>query len=88
MAFTKEQIEGNAAYFRARLQAVKQKADAVHWVKGEPTEDFVLADVRGRDVFHKEHVQGSICLPENEIPALAAQLPRDKPIVTFCWNHL
>lgn len=88
MTYTREQIEANAAYFRMRLQAVKQKADAAHWAKGEGSHDFVLADLRGRDAFAKGHVQGAVCLPMGEMESLAPRLSKDREIVTFCWNHL
>ena len=88
MTYTREQIEGNAAYFRMRLQAVKQKADAAHWAKGEGSHDFVLVDVRGRDAFAKAHVQGSVCVPLGEMESLAPRLSKEREIVTFCWSHL
>ena len=88
MTFTREQVEANAAYFREKLQAVKQKADVAKWVKGEGGGDFVLVDVRGRAAFEREHVTGATCVPFEEIQALHGQLPRDRELVTYCWNHL
>jgi rhodanese-related sulfurtransferase len=87
MTFTKDQIESNAAYFRQRLQAVKQLNDVKKWAKDDGG-DFVLLDVRGRDAFAKAHPAGATCVPFEEIETLAAQLPRDRELVTFCWSHL
>ena len=88
MPFSREQIEANAAWFRAKLAAVRQKNDVVKWTKGEGGLDFVVADVRGREAFAKGHVRGAACVPIAEIETLARTLPRDKPIAAFCWNHL
>ena len=37
--------------------------------------------------FAKAHIQGAINVPADEVKDLAAQLPRDKTLVTYCWNH-
>ena len=87
MTYTREQIEANAAWFRAKLQAVKQKKDVADWASGTGSGSFVLVDLRGRDAFEKGHVAGATCLPMGEMEALAGQLPRDREIVTFCWSH-
>jgi rhodanese-related sulfurtransferase len=90
MAFkpTQDDIRANHDYFAAKLRAEEQKQSVIHWVKQEPGgHDMVLIDTRPRDAFAKAHIQGAICVPLDELKELAAQLPRDKTLVTYCWNH-
>lgn len=88
MAFSSDDIRANRDFFAAKLRAYRQFHDLVHKVKGDaPVSDFVLVDVRGRDAFARAHVPGALCVPLGELDALAAQLPRDRELVTFCWSH-
>ena len=86
MAFTGDQIRANRDYFEAKLGAEKQKADVVKKVK-EKQGNFMLLDVRGRQAFEQGHIEGAWCLPLAEIDTFAGRLPKDKEIVTYCWNH-
>jgi hypothetical protein len=87
MAISPDLVASNRAYFQAKLAAERQWIDVVRRLKGEaPSADWILADVRGRDPFAKAHMQGAVCLPVDEIGALAPLLPRDREIVTYCWN--
>jgi len=90
MAFkvTPDDIRANREYFAAKLRAEEQKASVIHWVKKEPGgHEIVLIDTRARDAFAKAHIPGAINVPVDEVKDLAAQLPRDKTLVTYCWNH-
>jgi len=90
MAFkvTPDDIRANREYFAAKLRAEEQKASVIHWVKKEPGgHEIVLIDTRARDAFAKAHIPGAINVPADEVKDLAAQLPRDKTLVTYCWNH-
>jgi rhodanese-related sulfurtransferase len=88
MAFTPDDIRANREYFAAKLRAEEQKQDVIRWVKNEPgAHDIVLIDTRSRDGFVKAHIQGAISVPLEELKDLASQLPRDKTLVTYCWNH-
>ena len=88
MAFSQDEIRANREYFAAKLKAERQKADVVKKVKGEPgAPDFVLVDTRARDAFAQGHIRGAVNVPVAEIAALAPKLPRDKELVTYCWNH-
>jgi rhodanese-related sulfurtransferase len=88
MAFTPDDIRANREYFAAKLRAEEQKQSVIHWVKNEPGgHDIVLIDTRARDAFTKAHIQGAISVPLEELKDLASQLPRDKTLVTYCWNH-
>ena len=88
MPFSPEDIKANADYFRAKLRAEKQVAGVVAWQKGDPAAgDFILVDSRPRDGFARSHIQGAVSLPLGELDALGGQLPKDRELVVYCWNH-
>jgi len=48
---------------------------------------FVIVDVRSADAYSQCHVAGAINLPYRRInEETAAQLPKDKVIVLYCWG--
>lgn len=86
MAFTPEEVRANRDYFVHKLHAEKQRNDVLHAVEGGMF-DFVLLDTRGREAFSGGHIPGALCAPMEELKQLAAVLPKDKEIVTYCWSH-
>jgi len=86
MPFDTEDIRANREYFRAKLRAERQKNDVMLKVK-EGKGDFVLLDTRGNKAYEQGHIRGAWCLPADQIEALAPELPRDRELVTYCWNH-
>ena len=47
-----------------------------------------LLDVRSAEDFQHEHIRGAISLPIKELDReRAAQLARDRPSITYCWDH-
>ena len=44
----------------------------------------VVVDVRGEGQHNAGYIKGSLWIPEAEIVARRAELPRDKKIVTYC----
>ena len=86
MAFRSEDIEASRRYFADKLQATKQKNDVIHKVK-DGVGSFLLLDTRQRAAFAKGHIEGAWCAPLDELPALAAKLPRDMELVTYCWSQ-
>ena len=86
MPFTSDDVEKNREWFEAKLRAEKQKAAVVSWVEGKSAADFLLLDSRGREPFAAGHIQGAICLPLDEVVALAGRLPKDRELVAYCWN--
>jgi rhodanese-related sulfurtransferase len=88
MAFSEDQIRANRAYFAAKLAAERQKADVVKKVNREAgAPDFVLVDTRSRDAFAQGHIRGAVNVPVAELAQLAQKLPKEKELVTYCWNH-
>jgi NADPH-dependent 2,4-dienoyl-CoA reductase/sulfur reductase-like enzyme/rhodanese-related sulfurtransferase len=55
-----------------------------HWDQPRP-EASVLLDVREADEFAKGHVPGAVHLPLHQLRARLAELPRDRPIFTYCF---
>jgi rhodanese-related sulfurtransferase len=89
MGFSPEDVEANRRFFTDKLRAYRQLTDLIHKVKHDPVEvgDFILLDVRSRGAYRKAHVPGALCVPYEELATLAAALPRDRELVTFCWSH-
>lgn len=44
----------------------------------------ILVDVRSSMSYDQEHAKGSISLPLYDLPSRAAELPKDKQIITYC----
>jgi rhodanese-related sulfurtransferase len=86
MPFGPEDVLANREYFAAKLRAEKQKSEVLKKVKDGLGPDFVLLDVRSRAAFQKAHIRGAWCVPFDELPSLLPQLPRDRELVTYCWN--
>ncbi len=47
-------------------------------------QDAVLVDVRPRSEFEHGHLDGALSIPLDELAERLAELPRDRPIVTYC----
>lgn len=86
MAFTEDDIRASRDYFANKLRAEKSRATVLHAVE-DGKFDFVLLDTRTRDAFATGHIPGALCGPMDELEKVAAVLPRDKEIVTYCWGH-
>ena len=89
MAFSQEDVRRNHDYFMEKLSAERQLADVQRWVNGESgAPEFVLLDTRAHDAFAKAHIPGAVSVPLQELGQLAAKLPRDKELVTYCWSRM
>ncbi len=88
MPFRPEDVQANRDFFRNKLRAEKQKADVVKKAQGDKDAgDFLLIDARPRDAFAKLHITSAVNAPLNELEALMPQLPKEKELVVYCWNH-
>lgn len=56
--------------------AVKEKLD-----RGD---DFVFLDVRTEDEYEERHIPGTVLIPQGELEARLAELPKAKEIISFC----
>ncbi len=73
-------------HFVLKLQATAQLADVVDSVK-RGSSDLVLLDMRDREDYQKGHIKGALSMPLEEIDKRYRDLPRDKDIVTYCYNQ-
>ncbi len=73
-------------HFELKLQAVKQLADVVYSVKHDDS-DLVLLDMRYREDYRRGHIKGALSMPLEEIDKRYRDLPKDKDIVTYCYNQ-
>lgn len=44
----------------------------------------IVIDVRGDTSYNQEHIKGALDIPEGQLVARAAELPKDKLIVLYC----
>ena len=77
-------MELNAAdYFRAKLEF---ETTPHQLKKGLEERRVFLVDVRDREGYQKEHIPGAVNIPLGELVGHLKELPRNTPIVTYCWN--
>ena len=86
MAFSADEIRANRNSFAEKLRTEKSRATVLHAVE-DGKFDFVLLDTRKRDAFISGHIPGAICAPLDELEQLAASLPADRELVTYCWGR-
>ena len=46
--------------------------------------DVVIVDVRTRDAYDQEHVEGAISIPLTELEGRLGELPKNKLIASYC----
>jgi len=47
-------------------------------------EEFLILDVRTPDEFNEGHIEGAVLIPVDELERRLDELPKDKPIITYC----
>jgi rhodanese-related sulfurtransferase len=70
-------------YFKARLEATVSPMDVKQMQASQP-DSFLLIDVRIGPKPCK--AKGAIEIPQTEIVARMAELPKDKLLVLYCWD--
>ena len=45
-----------------------------------------LVEVLPRDEFEEMHLPGAVNAPLKELPLVAADLDRERPVVVYCWD--
>ncbi len=87
MAFTPEDVKRNRDFFAEKLRTEMGRSTVLHAAEGQAPYDFVLLDTRGAKPFAEGHIPGAWNVgPENLEQALPS-LPKDRPLVTYCWGH-
>ncbi len=72
-------------YFEAKLAAelgphnVKRLIDS-------GSRNFVILDVRAVDGYREGHLPGAINIPFEDLPTRMKELPKNKEIISYCWN--
>ena len=72
-----------ADFFKAKL-AYESTPHALKHALDAGT--VLVLDVRTPDAFAREHIPGARNIPQAELPANFGKLPKDKTLVTYCWN--
>ena len=47
-------------------------------------QDYIILDVRTPEEFKEGHIEGAILIPVSELEGRLDELPKDKPIITYC----
>jgi len=76
---------GAAEYLRAKLEYEATPYGLMTTLETEPEKVLVL-DVRDRDAFDEEHIRGALNVPATEIVSRLSGLPKDRTVVTYCWD--
>ena len=76
---------GAAEYLKAKLDYEATPFGLKETLENSPG-DVVLVDVRDEDSFRKEHILGAANIPAAQLVKRLADLPRDRTIVTYCWD--
>lgn len=53
-------------------------------IKGLDTEKVLLLDIRSREEFEMNGIEGSVNVPFDEISSGLSKLPKDKPVYVLC----
>ena len=53
-------------------------------INGLDTEKVLLLDIRSREEFEMNGIEGSVNVPFDEISAGLSKLPKDKPVYVLC----
>lgn len=52
----------------------------------ESGEDIFLLDIRNASDYEKDHIKGAVNIPFADLGAKLDQIPKDKPIVLYCYT--
>ena len=47
-------------------------------------QDYIILDVRTPEEFNEGHIEGAVLIPVDELESRLNELPKDKPIITYC----
>jgi rhodanese-related sulfurtransferase len=76
---------GAVEYLRAKLEYEATPHGLMTTLETAP-ETVLVLDVRDQSAFREEHIRGSINVPTADIVARLSSLPRDRTLVTYCWD--
>lgn len=73
-------------HFQIKLSAEKQLADVVESIRNGGS-TLLLLDMRAKEDYQRGHIKGAWSMPLAEIETRYNDLPRDKEVVTYCYNQ-
>jgi len=76
---------GAADYLKAKLDYEASPYGLKETLESTPG-NVVLVDVRDEEAFRKEHILGATNIPAEDLVKRLADLPKDRTIVTYCWD--
>lgn len=72
-------------YFEAKL-AAELGPHNVKRLLDSQSRHVVILDVRSAEGYRAGHVPGAINIPFEELPTRLKELPKNKEIISYCWN--
>ena len=72
-------------YFESKL-AAELGPHNVKRLMDSGSRNFVVLDVRSAEGYRGGHVPGALNIPFEELPSRLKELPRNKEIISYCWN--
>ena len=76
---------GAVEYLQAKLEYEATPYGLMSTLETAPGTVLVL-DVREPKAFDEEHIHGATNVPADNIVSRLASLPRDRTLVTYCWD--
>ena len=74
-----------ARYFEAKL-AAELGPHNVKRLMDENQNLAVILDVRSQEGYQAGHIPGAVNVPFEELPERMKELPKNKDIITYCWD--
>ena len=74
-----------AKYFQAKL-AAELGPHNVKRLLDEHLRAVAILDVRTHQAYSEGHLPGAINIPFEELPERLRELPKDRELITYCWD--
>jgi phage shock protein E len=84
-AQVEEEIEETATIEEADSEVNEISVEEVYEII-ESGQDYIILDVRTPDEFNEAHIEGAVLIPVLELNDKLNELPKDKPIITYCLS--
>lgn len=81
----KSQSISAVEYLRAKLD-YEATPYGLNQILAKTPEQVLVLDVRDAASFRAEHIQGAMNIPAADLISKLSTLPKDKTIVTYCWD--
>jgi rhodanese-related sulfurtransferase len=78
-------IELSRKHFEERLKVTLGPVE-LQELMDEDRGSFTLVDVRSKEGYQQEHIPSAINIPESELESRLQEIPKDKPVVVYCWT--